>query len=393
MRQLLLFSITLAGCGGGARQMGGRERPRRAETVEMEEIHVRATGEGEDLHLEAYDAEQLFHEGFARQNRAECAAAVQFYDRLSTEFRTSRFLSSALYNAALCYEHLERFEDARSRYDRLVAELPASADVKDALYRRGGCEERLSDGARAEATFTALLSRTDLTPDEQLEAMVRRGSALLLQDRLDECEEQIRGGLAFYRRGAGPERFETDFFVAQAQYMLGEVLRVHFERVRFQAGEAEMRRDLELKSRLLLDAQTEYILAIRVTNPHWAAAAGFRIGEIFSNFYAHIMAAPVPPEVAADPEAREIYFEELRSQIRPLVQKAIRVWERTILMSERTGIHNEWVDRTTEQLDQVRRMLVGGGAAASPSAPAAPAAPARPPPVPAGGQQDPGPVG
>jgi tetratricopeptide (TPR) repeat protein len=351
-------------------------------------MRIRATGSGEDLHLESYDAEELFHEGFRRQNQADCAAAVQFYDRLASEFASSRFLSSALYDAGLCYEALDRFADAQARYDRLIRDLPESPDVKDALFRSGGCAEHLENAAKAEATFTTLLGREDLTPDEHLEAMTRHAAALLALERLDECEAEARRAIAFYRRAEGTQPIETDYFVAQAQYLLGEVLRVEFERIRFTADEAEMRRDLERKSRLLLDAQAEYILAIRTTNPHWAAASGYRIGEIFRNFYDHIMAAPVPASL--DAEQREIYFEELRNQIRPLVQKAIRVWERTILMSERTGVHNEWVERTNADLESVRRMLVDGGSAPSPATEHAP--PPAQPPAPAR-QQDPGPVG
>jgi hypothetical protein len=69
-------------------------------------------------------------------------------------------------------------------------------------------------------------------------------------------------------------------------------------------------------------------------------------------------------------EALEIYRREYRSQlaerVRPLVRHAIRYWELTLLMVERTGVEpleREWVERTRTELEGARRTLLGESAA------------------------------
>jgi hypothetical protein len=232
----------------------------------------------------------------------------------------------------------------------------------------GGCLERLERWPEVVTTFERVLARTDLSGDERMEAMVRRGAGVFEGGDLDRADALMREAIVYYRVGAGAEEpIQTDYFMAEAQYMLGEILRTRMERIRFSPSEEAMRRELTEKSQLLLDAQAAYILAIRVTNPHWAAAAGYRIGTLFATLYDHIMQAPVPPDL--DAEQRQIYFEELRRQIRPLVEKAMRVWARTMEMGVRTGLgRNDWIERTEQELGRLRA-LVGQPASPPPATP------------------------
>jgi hypothetical protein len=270
-----------------------------------------------------------------------------------------------------------RDADAVARYRRLHERLPGSPDVKDSSYRLGGALERLRRWPEVVSTFERVLARTDLSGDERMEAMVRRAAGIFEMGELDRADALLREAIVHYRHGSGAEAgMQTDYFMAQAQYLLGETLRTRMERIRFSPSEEAMRRELEEKSRLLLDAQAAYILAIRVTNPHWAAAAGYRIGTLFSTLYDHIMQAPVPPDL--DAEQRQIYFDELRRQIRPLVDKAMRVWGRTMEMGLRTGLgRNDWIERAERELARLRAL----------------SAPAGAPPAPAPSQQNSGPRG
>ncbi len=343
----------------------------------MEEIHVAAREQGGQTVIESYDAQQLFEAGTSALRERSCPQALAMYGRLLREFSASRFAAPARYNAALCYEEQRDWPQAIRLYREMIEQFPDSPDVLDALFRLGGAQEQAHEWEAAAATFATVLGRPSLGAEERIEAMARRGSALCEMGRLDPAEALLRETVAYYRT-AGAEQVESDFFVAQAQYYVGEVVRARARAIGFTLEPDQMRRALEERAHLLLLAQAEYILTIRVTNPHWAAAAGFRIGSLYSELYDALLAAPVPPELSA-PE-REVYFEELRRQIRPLVEKAIRVWERTILMAERTGIRNEWVARTGQELERVRRMAAGLPAPAPPP-PSAPAP--RPPPPPA----------
>lgn len=374
---LLLISslLCLPACGGGVRAHARAVPRTAADRVQMDPVHIQARRDDSgELRLEAYDAESLFQAANRELSRGRCDRALPLYDRLANEFGDSRFASASLYNAGLCAEELHRDAAAIDRYELLRSRLPDSPDAKDSLFREGGCLERLSRWSDVVSAFERVLARQDLSGDERLEAMVRRGVGVFEQGDLDRTEALMREAIVYYRQGSGAEPIQTDYFVAEAQYMLGEVLRTRMEAVRFTPSESEMRIELEQKSRFLLDAQAAYILAIRITNPHWAAASGYRIGTLFSTLYDHIMAAPVPPEL--DAEQREIYFQELRRQIQPLVDKAVRVWSRTTEMGVRTGLgQNEWVERTEREMARLRALVPP------------PASPSSPP----GSQQESGP--
>lgn len=354
-----------------------RATPRNASQVDMDPVRIQAhRDDSGELRLEAYDAQSLFTAANRELSQNRCDRALPLYDRIANEFPESRWVSASLYNGGLCLEELHRDAAAVEHYTRLQTSLPDSNDVKDSLFRAGGCLERLERWADVGSNFERVLARQDLSGDERMEAMVRRGAAVFQQGDLDRTDGLMREAILYYRQGSGAEPIQTDYFMGEAQYMLGEVLRARMEAVRFSPNEAAMRIELERKSQFLLDAQAAYILAIRVTNPHWAAAAGFRIGTLFSTLYDHIMAAPVPPEL--DAEQRGIYFDELRRQIRPLVDKAMRVWTRTMEMGARTGLgRNEWVERTEHEMARLRALV--------PTAP-----PATPSPAP---QQNSGPHG
>jgi tetratricopeptide (TPR) repeat protein len=365
----------------------------------MDPVRIQAhRDDAGELRLEAYDAQSLFQAANQALSQNRCDRAVPLYDRISNEFPESRWVSASLYNAGLCLEELHRDAQAIERYRRLRERLPDSGDVKDSLFRAGGCLERLERWSDSAANFDRVLARQDLSGDERMEAMVRRGTAIFEQGDLDRTEGLMREAILYYRSGSGADRgspagearwggapIQTDYFMAQAQYILGEVLRTRMEAIRFSPNEAAMRIELEQKSQHLLDAQAAYILAIRVTNPHWAAAAGYRIGMLFSTLYDHIMASPVPPEL--DAEQRQIYFEELRRQIRPLVDKALRVWSRTMEMGTRTGLgqQHEWVERAEREMGRLRALVPPpSGGTTPPSGGTTP---------PTGPQQDSGPHG
>ncbi len=111
-------------------------------------------------------------------------------------------------------------------------------------------------------------------------------------------------------------------------------------------------------------AQVAYDETIRMTEPHWAAASGYRIGSMYESMFQLIMTAPTPPPAhALGPEAMEIYEQEFREalaeRVRPLVRHAIRYWELTLMMVERTGVRTAWADRVRADLEHARTLLLG----------------------------------
>src|SRR5262249_52376319 len=144
------------------------------------------------------------------------------------------------------------------------------------------------------------------------------------------------------------ERLDTDFFVAMGAYYFGRIAHEQYRLLPVRLPEKQMAEDLENKARLLLMAQARYLDAMRVNNLDWATAAGYQIGSLYHELYDDLVNAPVPPRL--DSEGRDVYLEQVRERVKTLLQKAVAIHEKNLLMAERNGVNNEWVKRSNEEM-------------------------------------------
>jgi tetratricopeptide (TPR) repeat protein len=367
---LLILVVALAGC---AHTQKGAPPERR---MQMDPIVFKAHADGE---VEVLDPASLFERAGAEYGEKEYARAVADFDRVAQDYPDSRFVVPSLYNAGLALEAEGDLSAAAARYRRITAEHPEDKDVLDAWYRLGKVYADAKNFAAAVETWAQVLARKDLSLADRIEAMARRGVAQFSLRDYIAAERTFREQQAWYHAHENEERLDSDFFLGMSAYYLGEVAHEQYKALPVRLPERQMSKDLEAKARLLLVAQQRFIDAMRVQNPEWATAAGFQIGSLYREFYDDLVGAPVPANLTG--EAREVYLDEVRKQVKGLLQKAVAVHERNILMAERLGENNDWVKRSNEQMAQLRKLLTPGPAPTE-SEPASSPAPAPPLPRP-----------
>lgn len=326
---------------------------------------MRATTDGQGgLRVETLSPDVLFDDGNTHLRAGRCSEAVERYDRLVAEFPSSRYVSAALYNGGLCLAERQDWEGSTLRYARLLELRPGSADEKHARLQMAEGLERLERWELAEHNADAVLRRDDLSSAERLEALARRARAVLGRGRLDDAARLAREAVSYFRTRTGDEVIRDEYFAAMAAYVLAETIRLRSESLTLPAGTVLEQHDvLDRRAGLLLDAQRAYFDAIRLTDPHWAAAAGYRIGAMYRAFFDAITQAPVPPPPRPMTENQlalyqESYRSQLRDRVRPLVRHAIRYWELTLTMVERTGVQTEWTARVRHDLEATRGLLL-----------------------------------
>lgn len=364
MRAIPLTSLlVLAACAG--RQSGPTTPAAEPEVRQLEPMRITARRtDGGELEMGAYDAEMLFRQANGHLESGRCDEAVPLYDRVADEFPDSRFVSPALYNAGLCLMEGDELAEAAARFERLLREVPTSGDVQHTRFQLAHVYLGLERWDDALAQAETLLHEDDLTPDERVEAMARAAQAHLGAGREREAAERARSALAYARLRPEDDRVRQVYHLAAANYVYAETLRLRAEAVELpEGGVAVQRPVLERRAQLILAAQREYFDTMRHTHPHWAAAAGYRIGEMYDHFWEAITTAPVPPPSREmTEEERTIYDEEYRRSlarlVKPLIRHSIRYWELTLLMVERTGVNTEWQDRIQEDLARARQRLL-----------------------------------
>jgi len=362
--------------------------------VEMEALRIVAKHDEQGSYsFESYDAEELFQRANTELDAGRCREAVELYDRLAREFVGGRYHSAALYNAGLCLAQLEDKEGALARFEALIAALPSSADFKHASFQAAHLQVALARWEAAERGATSLLARSDLDPSERLEAMATHAEALLGRKQLDAAERAAQQALTFYRTRPS-ELIPDPYYAGAANFVLAEVIRSRAELLAFpDTTQEEQKAVLVKRAQLLLDAQREYFNTIRHTEAHWASAAGHRIGAMYDKLWHDLMSAPVPATLSEG--AKELYPQELAKLIKPLLRHAIRYWELTLLMVERTGVRSEWAELTRRDLERTRSLLIEQppGTGGLPPASTAPAPVAKPPPAPPAAPITPEPAG
>jgi tetratricopeptide (TPR) repeat protein len=270
--------------------------------------------------------------------------------------------AEAWLKAAAAREALHDWEGATGAYDSFLALSPAGEAKVTALARRGALEAEMqnweaSSGSFAQA-FAALPSSA--LPSLQVELLARRGMALFQLERFEDAERVMASADEIYEDALANEveRFPTHYFAGMARFYRAAIIHRRFREQEVRLPEAQMAKDLDAKLALVELAQAAYNDAIRVKHMFWVSAAGYQLGTLYEEFYDALMHAPVPEWL--DDEQRQVYFEELKGRLRPVVNKAIWVFEKNVESARRLGVSNEFIDRTEARMARLQSILLAG---------------------------------
>ncbi len=362
---------------------GSRPAPQRIDVAEPTVIEVRR----DELDLVDKNDEELFAVGSAAFAAGDHRRAAAAFARLADLFPSSKHHAAALYDAGLAYERLEEWKPALEHF-RALEKGYEGADAVEASFRVAECLYHLRELGQARAELDRLAGRADLGAGDHVRALAQRGIVELEMGDPAAAEKSLRLAVSTWSEVGERERLD-DYYPGQAQFFLGEVYRGYFQALKIDPSkdaEQKLGADLEQKAQLLLSAQGHYLRAIRIGNPDWTVAAGYRIGELYDELYTQMIEAPLP--AGLDAEEQAAYREELRKRVRVLVQKAIAIYERTLSTAQRAGVTNRFVERTQASLDRMKKEILAAGSAPEAGAAVPPAVPGdadpdAPPPRPA----------
>jgi tetratricopeptide (TPR) repeat protein len=313
--------------------------------------------------VEQLDDEVLFREAGRAFEDRDYDAAARKYSLIVSRFPDSRYINVARFNSGLALERAERYAEAVPWFEQVVSHLPGSKDAHDALFRIATCHEKLAQWEQAEEVLTAILAPAweGIVPVDQLEALARRGRTRHHRGDLAPAERDYLAALKVYRDNLSNRAFRGNYHVSMAQFEIAELYRELFTTIRFKLPLERMARDLDDKANLFLKAQNGYMRTLRHHHPEFAVAAGYKLGAIYEQFYDDMMGAEVPADLSR--EEVDVYFEELRKKVRPLIVRAIDIYERNIQMGERLGSDGgAWVDKSRAGLARLKQALVAESA-------------------------------
>lgn len=323
-------------------------------TIELEPLRIEVGGDGVP---QVFDARGLLDEGNDALMMRRWDEALRAFEQIVRDFPDSQLVPSALYNAGLALEGQGDMAGAAERYRALVARAGTTPIARDARFRLAAVLAEGQKFADSTRVLEEVLAQADLPPAERIEALARLGYALIEQKDYAGAEEVLRSAIAFHRDVSARERVDDLQFVAMCQYYLADIAHRQFLEIPMRYPEAQLSRDVDQKSELMLLARDRYIKTVDFKHAYWATAAVFQIGLMYKEFWDAFMAVPIPTDL--ETVAIEEYVKAVNKepQLRKLMEKSLLYHERNIAMAQNANLSTAWADASSQGAEVARKVL------------------------------------
>lgn len=257
---------------------------------------------------------------------------------------------------ARAHEQLGDCAAAVRTYDEYLARFADSAPG-DLYAARGACNADLEQWQASADDFALAFARATL-PSVQVEALTRQGYAYFQLGEFAQADPLLQQADEIFlaAQEAKRERFTTFYFVGMARFYRAAIHHRHFRDLPIRLPEKVMAQDFTRKFAALEKAQEGYDYTVKAKHMFWVSAAGYQLGAIFEEFYDAMMYAPVPEWL--NNTQRQAYYEELKGQLRPVVNKAIWVFEKNLETARKLGYDSEFVEKTEAKLGDLQSVLL-----------------------------------
>lgn len=356
MKLLLLIALlALAACTPNKRtDQPPTEIP--SETLDLDPMLIRPSKDGP---TESIDVGELFDRAYRSFSNRRYEDAAADYELIVRHFPDSRFFLPSAYNAGLSFEKLERWPDAVRMYRTIIARHPDNEETTDAYYRLAGALEHTGEYQAVVELMTEVLLRPGISNFDRVEAHVRRSTALLELGDYEGAADGFRNAIRLNEDAPREEQVAvSSHYIVQSYFGIGRAYHHMVSDIRLVLPPERMGEDLKKKAELFITSQANYIRALGFHHPQWSMAAGYMIGRLYEDFYRDIFMAEIPDDLTEEHLA--LYFEELRKHIRPLMERAVQVYEKNLSLSKRimrNPEENAWVQDTEKHLQRLKSYL------------------------------------
>jgi len=251
--------------------------------------------------------EALYKAAELRENNKEWTLAANNYLILADNYPNSKQVFRALRNAAACYENLEDWHTAKAVYTRFIETYPdAGDDLIECMFKIGDMNYKLNDFIKAEQTFNNLITT--------------------------------------YQSLNNSQELDT-YFVAQAQFMLGEIYFNYYNQIELVAP---LEINLKLKISNFQKVLQAYKNALVYQVADWSTASTHKIGMAFEEFFRAFTESPPPDELQGD--QLDIYVNALKERAKPYKEQAMETYKLNIEQAETNNIENSWVNESKKRI-------------------------------------------
>jgi TolA-binding protein len=246
---------------------------------------------------------------------------------------------------AVSYQESGRASEAAGEFERIANDTDSDPVVRrEALWTAA---ELYREGGQTESERRVLTAVVQRYPDPIAESIEARFRLLELAEARNDgvARAALLNDLVRVDATAGAQRSDrTRYLAAKASLELAEPVRRSFVAMKINQPLAE---SMKLKRSLMEDVLKAYGDAAAYGIAEVTTAATYRLGEIYRQMGADLMASERPAEL--DELALEEYEFLLEEQAYPFEEKAIELYEANTARAA-DGVYDEWVVLSFQEL-------------------------------------------
>lgn len=319
------------------------------DTIRIQVVGKTPTGETE---LTAVATADLFNEASSAWKQGQGDTAIGLFRRLASEFPESSYAPLALYNVAAIYDRRRDLSATIAVLRELIAAYPAARKAVEARLFLAALLAEQKRWIESVSELDGALASSSLTFGDRVEALARKGYALIELARLDEADAALVAAVDQWRRAV---RLDDPYFVAMAQYYRGVVTYRRFQAIRVALPDDNLGASLAAKSALAATAYDRWREALGHRHAYWATAAGYQMSQIFFELWEAAVRAPYPTAMSRD--ARPHYIEEVHQRVREHLLKSLEGHRMNVELAEAYGVSTSWADASRAQIVKVQEII------------------------------------
>ncbi|MEZ4359958.1 MAG: tetratricopeptide repeat protein [Kofleriaceae bacterium] len=319
------------------------------DTIRIQVVSRTPAGETEMTSVASAD---LFNGASAAWKEGRGDEAIGLFRRLVSEFPDSSYAPLSLHNIAAIYDGRGDQASTITTLRELIAGYPAARlSIEGHLYIAAITAEHKRWG-EALRTLDEVLARDNLTFEDQVEALARKGYVLLELDRLDQADAALVAALGQWRKAP---RIDDPYFIAMAQYYRGEVAHRRFAKIEVKLPDDQLGKSLDAKEALAVTAYDRWREALPHRHAYWATASGYQMSQVFFELWEATVKAPYPAAMSL--AARPPYVAEVHARVRAHLQKALEGHRMNIELAEAYGVSTTWSEASKTRAMQISEIL------------------------------------
>jgi len=277
--------------------------------------------------------------------------AAKAYELVWTKFRTGSRSADALFNAGLLRQALGQDKQAIAHYREYAKRFRERKDAADVAFNIGVVYENAGDEGPAFQAYESYARTYRSEGRRVIEAHTRAGRLAIRLGQLKKAKEHLATAQRLWKSATGATKTAGTPWAAEARYHEGELIYRDYEKITLDVAPAKLEKALQQKTKMLSAAEKVYTSVIEYEDLKWAAAALFRIGQVYDAFAESLVNASTPKDL--DEAQAQAYRDALDAYVIDIQGKAVELFTASYQKAIQMQVYDEYTAKIREALGRL----------------------------------------